>query len=266
MCFKLNHAGSSSTLTVSACSTTAPDAFSVQSLPYVAEASEDLQCFLWQPQGGPGARPDPLPGPHARGDHGVRALHRRQAQGRQLCLHTVHQLIMPLLLQHARTAREAGTALVLLLCLIAFLCSSFHHTAYPALWKRTITFSSCWGAGRPQEGQFGLREWEPDGEAPLPGLQVLAQQPGADGAGAPAGAPAAGSPDRAERRARQADDEERAQADAAAELRVLPGRVSSAAGMGLLHCFCRLDVCSKLYDLDPGMLPPQATACKPHGG
>ena len=92
------------------------------------------------------------------------------------------------------------------------------------------------GARRPQEGQFGLREWEPDGAAPLQGLQALEQQPAGDGAGAPASAAAAGASDRAQRRGRQAEDAEQAQADVGPEPRVLPGRVGPATGTSSLTC------------------------------
>ncbi len=79
-------------------------------LPFAAAAAQPgLTAARGERQGGAGARPDPLPGPHARGHHGLRALHRRQAQGRALDLHPVRAGPRAPPCLPARTSGGSGT-------------------------------------------------------------------------------------------------------------------------------------------------------------
>lgn len=79
----------------------------------------------------------------------------------------------------------------------------------------------------PQEGQFGLREWELDGGLPVEGLQTLDAPPSAAAAaaaasGAAVSTPAAAAAAAVHKRSRQPQPQE----DAPAEPRVFPGRVT----------------------------------------
>ncbi|KAK9846589.1 hypothetical protein WJX81_007237 [Elliptochloris bilobata] len=88
---------------------------------------------------------------------------------------------------------------------------------------------------RPQEGQFGLREWETGGAETAEGLQTLAPPPASDGAAAAALScmPAAGAPILAPaaglRHARQAEKEQ-ASLEVPPEPRMLPGRLIKRTG------------------------------------